>query len=608
MDYITTLERRGLKVFDNYIEQIRFPFFKKISRNQAITFDFPFTALVGPNGSGKSSVLQALFGATSGNSVSDFWFSTNIDPIVESGSDINRFIYKFKPKGYKKSVEILNKRTQRSKTANQNADPDYWESARPAAKDGMEKMPPFLPKDKNFRSETRWKAVEKDVTYIDFRSEISAFDKSFYFGDFEARPTIRNKKDFLRHRSNALNSCITSGVVPSSWHSKTLKKLRELSPQELEWTNKILGKDYLSAKILLHDFFNQSGFSIIFSKKDQSYSEAVAGSGEVAVVTSVIKILRTKAHSLILLDEPEVSLHPGAQLKLRELLLYKATVDFCQIVISTHSETFLQKLPNKAIKLFYLDEANGTYSVASEASPDQAFFRLGGKNDNKSKVIYVEDDLAKLMIEKAISEIDKEYLNELQILPHPGGAHAITKNLTVNFALSNPEPSSCIVILDGDMRRDIVPRHSVDIPVSEYGKLNSIIEEQIGISGQKFPLPPLGGKASKEIQEQQRNSLLLKVLDSFHKHFNYLNTDTPEELIWEVANNTTTMKALCQGINAIKYKDKFKDLADKVFSKTDASSILLVQEMMLNNRDLNHDLWIEFKDLLKGILQISDID
>ena len=608
MDYITTLDRRGLKVFDNYIEQIRFPFFKKISRNQDITFDFPFTALVGPNGSGKSSVLQALFGATSGNSVSDFWFSTNIDPIVESGSDINRFIYKFKPKGYKKSVEVLNKRTQRSKTVNQNADPDYWESARPSTKDGMEKMPPFDLKDKNFRSETRWKAVNKDVTYIDFRSEISAFDKSFYFGDFEARPTIRNKKDFLRHRSNALNSCINSGVVPTTWFTKKLKKLRLLSPLELEWTNKILGKNYLSAKILLHDFFNQSGFSIIFNKKDQSYSEAVAGSGEVAVVTSVIKILRTKAHSLILLDEPEVSLHPGAQLKLRELLLYKSTIDFCQVVISTHSETFLQELPNKAIKLFYLDEANGTYSVASEASPDQAFFRLGGKSDNKNKVIYVEDDLAKIMIEMAISEIDTEYLADLQVLPHPGGAQAITKNLAVNFAISNPSQSSCIVLLDGDMKRHVTARHANSIAEIEYKNLNNILEEQTGINGKNYDLPLNGGNASKVIQEQQRNSLLLKVLDAFHKHFKYLNTETPEELIWEIANDTPAMKVFCQDITVTKYKDKFKELANKVFSKTDASSILLVQEMMLNNRDLNHDLWIEFKDLLKDILQISDID
>ena len=212
------------------------------------------------------------------------------------------------------------------------------------------------------------------------------------------------------------------------------------------------------------------------------------------------------------------------------------------------------------------------------------------------------------MIEIAISEIDKEYLADLQVIPHPGGAQEITKKLAVNFAISNPDECSCIVLLDGDMKRNVVAINAISIAKIEHKNLNDILEVQTGINGKNFDLPLNGGNASKTIQEEQRNSLLLKVLDSFHKHFKYLNTETPEELIWEIANNTPVMKVFCQGIATAKYKDKFKELASKVFSKTDAHSILLVQQMMLNNKDLNHDLWIEFKDLLKDILQISDID
>lgn len=602
-DYLEKINRRGCNGFDNYIEQIRFPFFKKITKNQVIELNYPFIALVGPNGSGKSSVLQALYGACRGKSVSDFWFSTHMDPIQESGSEINRFIYKFKPKGYHSSVEVLNQRTKNKK----RADPDYWETQSPKVTDGMEPMPVFEDSQTDFRKATRWNPINKEVTYIDFRSELSAFDKCFYFGHFEKSASIRNIKDFLRLRSKSLKKIIDKGISPKTWNSKKVTNIYELSDQALDWSNKILGKNYTDAKIIEHDLFNQEGISIIFNTSGHTYSEAVAGSGEVAVVTSVVNILHAKPHSLILLDEPEVSLHPGAQLKLRELLLDKITADNCQVVISTHSESFIKELPNKAIKLFYLDEANGTYSVASEASPDQAFFRLGGKNDNKSKVIYVEDDLAKIMIEVAIGEIDTEYLADLQVQPHPGGAQAITKNLAVNFAISNPNESSCIVLLDGDMKRNINARHANSIAEIEYKNLNNILEEQTGINGKNFDLPLNGGNASKTTQEQQRNCLLLKVLDSFHKHFKYLNTETPEELIWEIANNTPAMKVFCQDITTTKYKDRFKELANKVFSKTDANSIFLVQEMMLNNRDLNHGIWIEFKDLLKDILQISDI-
>lgn len=604
INYIEKINRRGCNGFQNYIEQIRFPFFKKITKNQVIELNYPFIALVGPNGSGKSSVLQALYGACRGKSVSDFWFSTHIDPIQESGSEINRFIYKFKPKGYHSSIEVLNQRTKHAK----RADPDYWETQSPKVTDGMDPMPKLDKSQSKFRKKTRWNPIEKEVTYIDFRSELSAFDKCFYFGHFEKAPSIKNIKDFLRLRSKSLKKIIDRNTFPKNWNSRKVTNIYELSDNALSWSNRILGKNYTDAKIIEHDLFNQEGISIIFNTRGHKYSEAVAGSGEVAVVTSVINILQAKPHSLILLDEPEVSLHPGAQLKLRELLLDKITTDSCQVVISTHSESFIKELPNKAIKLFYLDEVNGTYSVAPEASPDQAFFRLGGKNDSRSKVIYVEDDLAKMMIEIAISEIDKEYLADLQVIPHPGGAQEITKKLAVNFAISNPDECSCIVLLDGDMKRNVVAINAISIAKIEHKNLNDILEVQTGINGKNFDLPLNGGNASKTIQEEQRNSLLLKVLDSFHKHFKYLNTETPEELIWEIANNTPVMKVFCQGIATAKYKDKFKELASKVFSKTDAHSILLVQQMMLNNKDLNHDLWIEFKDLLKDILQISDID
>lgn len=434
-NYIQKLERRGLNGFNNYIEQIRFPYFKKISRDQVIKFDFPFTTLVGPNGSGKSSALQALYGACLGKSVSDFWFSTQMDPIKGTKNEINRFIYKFKPQGFNQSVEVLNQRT----TSNKRADPDYWETQSPTKRDNMSSMPTFTKDQSPYRSKTRWNPINKEVTYIDFRSELSAFDKCFYFGHFEKSTTIKNIKDFLRSRSKSLKKMIDKSKYPQSWNSKEVTNIYELSEEALKWTNKILGKKYEDAKIIEHDIFNQPGISIVFNANGHKYSEAVAGSGEVAVVTAVVKILESKAHSLILLDEPEVSLHPGAQLKLRELLLYKSSEDNCQVVISTHSETFLKELPHEAIKLFYLDEINQTYSVANEASPEQAFFRLGGIKDGENKFLYVEDDLAKLLIEEAVKEIDSDFPNDLQIIPHPGGAESIIKNLAVNFALTNPK-------------------------------------------------------------------------------------------------------------------------------------------------------------------------
>ena len=71
--------------FEPFIDYIRFPNFKNIEQSERINFDFPFTVFTGLNGSGKSSALHALYGAPYGKSTSDFWFSTNVDPISDTG-------------------------------------------------------------------------------------------------------------------------------------------------------------------------------------------------------------------------------------------------------------------------------------------------------------------------------------------------------------------------------------------------------------------------------------------------------------------------------------------------------------------------------------------
>ena len=69
--------------FQNYIEYMQFPKYKNLKENTRIDFSFPLTILVGKNGTGKSSVLHAIYGAPSGQSTGDFWFSTQVDPIKD---------------------------------------------------------------------------------------------------------------------------------------------------------------------------------------------------------------------------------------------------------------------------------------------------------------------------------------------------------------------------------------------------------------------------------------------------------------------------------------------------------------------------------------------
>ena len=181
---LTKMKEQG--VFKNYIEYIEFPFYKNLVEKTRINFSFPMTILVGKNGSGKSSTLHALYGVPFGYTCSDYWFSTEVDPILESG-DRNRFFYGYKEDRDSEIKEVMKTRMKRgSKTKKE--DPDYWETSRPRLKDGM-------------LSKVRENPVGKEVIYLDFRVGIGAFEKVFYFSE----ESVEERKKLLRERSKYLS-------------------------------------------------------------------------------------------------------------------------------------------------------------------------------------------------------------------------------------------------------------------------------------------------------------------------------------------------------------------------------------------------------------------
>lgn len=597
---------RNMSSLSEPILQIRFPYFKKITPGTCIKFETPLTVLVGPNGSGKTSVLQALYGCPNKKSVGDFWFSTSINPLLTNEDNIHRFIYKYKPKGLKKEVEVLKNRTKRKNKRTGIDNPDYWEPAKPKISDGMAHMPDMLPKDEPHRTNSRWNAVNKEVVYIDFRAEISAFDKCFYFGDFNKTTTIDSIQDFIRYRSHALKPGIDKKNVNHTWHSRGIKAIKDVTKEQLDWINRILNKEYTGATIVTHNFFGSMSNTIIFKEGKSQYSEAMAGSGEVAVTNCVLKVTEAKEGSIILLDEPEVSLHPGAQSELRNLLIEKIQTTGCQVIISTHSHSFVEGLPNNAIKLFYKNKADETYSIVNESTPEQAFLRVGIKNTNKITV-FVEDKLAKLLIEEALKEIDPQALSNYTISQSPGGAKNIIKHHCLDYYL-HPEQNS-FVLLDGDEKPKKDPITSDSISKTQEKSINSILAEHTGVCGDSFNLPIEQSKSTKNSPKVLEQKITMKkgILDAFYKHFRFMNIDTPEELIWCISEHTIVDDEKYKNIPI--FKDKFKEATKQLIENVDSGIIYKIQESALFKRNINHHLWLSFKEDIKqqfSIIELQD--
>lgn len=108
-------------------------------------------------------------------------------------------------------------------------------------------------------AQTRNDPVKKNVVYLDFRAEVSAFDKIFHF----AKGDISGKKELLRKRSKYLNRLFNGEAMrfPGVPDEK-VGSVKELDDKIKQKISSILGKEYVSIKVAEHSLFKNPGTSI----------------------------------------------------------------------------------------------------------------------------------------------------------------------------------------------------------------------------------------------------------------------------------------------------------------------------------------------------------
>ncbi|MGX9959814.1 ATP-dependent nuclease [Xanthomonas euvesicatoria] len=453
-----------------FIGSIRFPNFKNIEPGTVIDFGFPLTILVGANGSGKSSVLHALYGAPDKQTTRDFWFSTELDPILEGkGLGVSRYVYSHWNEATKSFVETRKARVRSGTKL------DYWEPTKIVIGDGMAPLPVPAPVG---AASDRWLPVDRSVVHINFKAEISAFDRFFYF---ETGQTKEEKHAAMLREARRLKEVIDNNSKSLVlWNRERVFENRKLSAEELQWVKHVLGHPYDSATLVRHTLYpgyRGQDISVVFERKSLRYSEAFAGSGEVAIVSSVVKLLAANEYSLILLDEPETSLHPGAQIRFLHFILHCIKLKKVQVVISTHSAEFLSHLPDHAIKVLE-STPSGKITIAKSSSALTAFNRLGKRTDGKLRVI-VEDDLAKRIVDIARRALPIGESDVIEVVVVPGGADMILAHYAPSAMAAKDDT---FVLLDGD--------HSLKAPLpdldqlapADESELENLIEASIGTS------------------------------------------------------------------------------------------------------------------------------
>ncbi|EIB3067222.1 AAA family ATPase, partial [Enterococcus faecalis] len=558
--------------YEPYIKYIRFPKYKALSHNARINFKFPITVLVGKNGCNKTSILQALYGAPRGTSVGEYWFSTNVDKIEDGSRQIDRncFVYGYHHKSAKKVIEILKTRIKKKEN------PDYWEPARPNKQYGMEIPTKEELKLAKNTSETRWDLIEKNIVYCDCKEYVSAYDLFFYHYDFRKTNNYPRKQDFIRYRSTKLAEVIQENHSSYEFYSKNRVIQNEKLPDEVcGFVSEIMGENYSEIRIITHSLYTNAGGNkpsktIWMKKNDKEYSEAFAGTGESRVILLVNDVYNAEPNSLILIDEPEISLHPSAIYGLKKFLLNQALAKKHQMVITTHSTHIIKDLPNEAIKLLCLSEQG--VNIIEDVEYQEAFYEIGERVTTE-KTIFVEDKLSKWIVEHVIDMMDKSYIKEnLSVKILFGGASNIVKNI---YTSSTQNQQNCYYLLDGDQKVNYSQIEEIKeewinektnkidstlIPTKYYNELGVIIEKLSG----KIDFAYSASKVGKNNEELQK--IQLKYLDYWVSHVYFMEDDTPEISLIKIGDQEYDFSSDKKG------KDHFVNKAKKELAKDDVTS------------------------------------
>lgn len=498
-----------------YISYAVFPKFKNFEPGTRVDFSFPLTALVGANGIGKSSLLHALWGMPYGYSTSKFWFATELDPIEGNQKDPQRYFYGHWSEAFGGIVETRKARVGLKKGA------DYWEPARRSGPDGMAELP-----DGDFegKSKDRWNPAKRDVVYINLKMAFGSFDRYFYFDE---KHKGGDKRDVMMREARRLKSIVLNdrASYKLGGHERLFEN-RMLTADELKHVSQILGREYGAARLVRHSLYPGNrghDLSVVFQRGVQ-YSEAFAGSGEIAAVSAVVQIVAAAEGSLVLLDEPETSLHPGAQRAFLRFLLEQIKLKKHQVIVSTHSSEFIAGLPHDAIKVFE-DNGKGQSRILPRSSSTAALRRLGKPPENMRRVL-VEDALAELIVLRAAKGLDEGDAAALEVRVGPGGAEAILMHLGPGAMLSGDE---VFVLLDGDKRKVDVFSDPQQIAPVEHQNLPALLKKELGVE----PMLHIPGGKDDAGHQIAKTNAQLEYLAWLRKHVSYLPRKVPEHIVLE---------------------------------------------------------------------------
>lgn len=145
------------------------------------------------------------------------------------------------------------------------------------------------------------------------------------------------------------------------------------------------------------------------------YGEPHMGAGEQKVIRLINALESVPRKSLILLEEPEITLHPDAQRGLAWYLMNLSRRKGHQIILTTHSTDLFETLPTLA-RLLLVRSRTGV-SLLPRAPTITAARQLAGVVKTNNELILVEDAVGKRFLLEILRRYDRDLFQGCSVVP-----------------------------------------------------------------------------------------------------------------------------------------------------------------------------------------------
>lgn len=510
---IAALEKLNKKIASNeyqyqFLQKIKTTNFRNFAKDSEIVIKSPITAIVGKNGTGKTTLLH-LAGCSYASDLKGKSFNQYIP---ESQKD-------HMPDDSKYGFAYLNN----GETENNFV----W----------YEKRHEWDRRGKNNRA-------RRDLLFIGFTKTVA---------------NVSVFKNYFDITEKALNDRLNSiGTDTISLDNKIINKISE-----------IVGKKYdsIERRCDKYSLLCENCYGYII---DGQYSDFACGAGEISIIRMLDLIYNAPLNTLIIIDEPEVAIHPSVQYKLLKIFMELALSKNMQFIFTTHSYFILKYLNPDSILL--LKNNNDNKIISQNVNSSVAFQNISEQNIYKLEA-FVEDSIAADIL-NTIFKNDVSIRDQIKITKaiSDGWVSFIQREMPLrfyNWKLYEQKDLRPVLVLDGDVRDKI----KIDELKNKYGN-SSILKRDIDSLGLDKVLRQIGKyfglNSNKNIHfkssfyKHREDSKFADIISEYIGHLSIYNLFLPGNLSPE-----------SEMYNWIKQKIEEDDINDlKIFIKPDETDLL----------------------------------